>query len=424
MREWEQFLSALEQELGPSIVDQWVRPLRVVRFDAANLYLEAKEPMQISWFDEHIRPRLKKEGFFNENNRPIKVHLGTALKKTAFSALAEPTFAFTPRFIDPAYTFENFSTCNGNLMAFKLFSELAEAGSSAFNPIYLYGPPGSGKTHLLMATAAKLASSKKVFYTTADAFTDHVVQAIRNSGMQQLRTTYRAIDILIIDCVEKFAGRAATQEEFFHTFNTLHTLGKQIILCSQLPPSQLQDIESRLISRFEWGIAVGVEKENSTLVLQQKAVEWNLTLGEDLLEFLTTKFPRDPVMALQALALRTETKEPITPLAATHILKDLLAAESSKTRTPEGIAKRLAAHYGIKKEDLMGKAQSREIALPRQVAMYVCRETLKMAYQAIGKIFGRDHSTVMASVKQIQKEVEAKNQTIIEATQVASKIDD
>ncbi len=424
MKEWEQFLSDTEQELGPSIVDQWLRPLKVLRFDAANLYLEAKEPMQLSWFEEHIKPRLKKNGFVNENNRPIKVHIGSVSKKTPFFAAPQTPLTFSSRSLDPACTIENFSTAPGNLMAYKLLSELANTGSSFFNPIYVYGPKGSGKTHLLMAVAGKLSSTRKVFYTTADAFTDHVVQAIRAASMPALRRIYRDIDILIVDEVDRFGGRAATQEEFFHTFNALHTAGKQIILSSQLPPSKLQEIESRLISRFEWGIAVGMEKADVAHVLKQKAVEWNLVLLPELLEFLLTKFPLDPVIALQALALRSQTKDPIGATAAAHILKDLLAKEVSQARTPDGVVKILAAHFGIKKEDLIGKAQSREIALPRKIAMYVCREVLKMAFQAIGKYFDRDHSTVMSSVKQIQKEIDEKNEEILEATMAASKVKD
>lgn len=424
MKEWEQFLSDLEQELSPAIVDQWLRPLKVLRFDAANLYLEAKEPMQLSWFEEHIRPRLKRSGFFNGNNRPIKVHVGAVSKKTPFFSAPQAPLTFTSRSIDPACTLENFSTAPGNLMAYKLLNELATTGNSFFNPIYIYGPKGCGKTHLLMATAAKLWGTKKIFYTTADAFTDHVVQAIRAASMPALRKIYRDIDVLIVDDVDRFGGRIATQEEFFHTFNALHTAGKQILLSSQLPPSKLQEIESRLISRFEWGIAVGMEKADVAHVLKQKAAEWNFPLENDLLDFLLSKFPLDPVIALQALALRAQTKDPIAPTAAAYILKDLMAKEVSKARTPDGVVKIVASHYGIKTDDLTGKAQSREIALPRKIAMYVCREILKMPFQAIGKYFDRDHSTVMSSVKMIQKEIDEKNEEILEATTVASKVKD
>jgi chromosomal replication initiator protein len=424
MKEWEQFLSNLEQELSPAIIDQWLRPLKVLRFDAANLYLEAKEPMLLSWFEEHIRPKLKKNGFFNENNRPIKVHLGSVFKKKPFFAEKQIPITFTPRSLDPACTFENFSTASGNLMAYKLFAELANSGSSFFNPIYLYGPKGCGKTHLLMAAATQLSHSKKVFYTTADAFTDHVVQAIRAASMPALRKIYRDIDVLIVEDVDRFGGRMATQEEFFHTFNALHTMGKQIILSSQFPPSKLQDIESRLISRFEWGIAVGMEKTDLSQVLKQKAIEWNFPLEKELLDFLLAKFPIDPIIALQALTLRMQTKDPISTTAAAHILKDLIEKEASKARTPDGVVKMVATHFGIKKEDVLGKAQSKEIALPRKIAMYVCREVLKMPFQAIGKFFDRDHSTVMSSVKQMQGQLDAKNEEILEATAIASRVKD
>jgi len=374
MKEWNEFLATLD----PELVKRY--PLKVVRFDAGNLYLEA-DGLTAAWFDEHVKPLLK--NFRNQNNRPIQVHLNAAGKKTNPAA---QQLTFSPHPIDPSCTFANFVVFPGNAMAYKLLSQ------PTFNPIYLYGPKSSGKSHLLMALAS---TSKRAFYTTADAFTNHVVQAIRASSMQAFRKVYRDIDILLVDDIHQLSGRAATQEEFFHTFNALHTLGKQIVLSSSFPPSKLTDIEPRLISRFEWGIAMSLEKAEPLQIVQRKAALWNLSLPNDVIHFLT-QFP-DPVQALQALVLRTSG--PITFPTAEKLLKDLLQPKP----TPEQIVKSLATHFGIKPEDILGKDQSRSSAFPRQIAMYICREHLKMPFQAIGKIFSRDHSTVMSSVKQLEK---------------------
>jgi chromosomal replication initiator protein len=225
--------------------------------------------------------------------------------------------------------------------------------------------------------------------------------------MQNFRKIYRDIDALIIDDIHIFSRKAATQEEFFHTFNTLHTLGRQILISANVAPPQLSEVEPRLISRFEWGVSLSLEKGPFTPILQKKAALWNMPLSDDLLAFLLEKCPRDPILALQALALRTKGT-PVTPLVAEKLLKDLLAKEQEHILTSEQVVKTIAAHYGITSEDLLGKSQMRECALPRQIAMYFCRQRLKWPFQKIGDLFNRDHSTVMSSIKQIQKSLDEK----------------
>lgn len=400
MEAWHQFLSQLEQELGPDAVRKWIPKL--VRFDAANIYLEAADSFQSAWFEEHVRPRLK--GLLNNNQRPIKIHLGPE-KKTPHQKENSPRLSFSPDPIDPEMSLENFIPSAPNLVAYKLLTE-----NSPFNPIYLHGPEGSGKTHLLMGAANALQKSgKKVFFVRAETFTGHVVQAIRLGQMQEFRKVYRDIDALIVDDVHVFSRKAATQEEFFHTFNTLHTSGQLILLSADIPPMQLSEIEPRLISRFEWGIALGLKPSDPKAILEKKAVLWKMACSEEVIQFLLANFPKNPILALQALALRSKGA-PLSPLLAERLLKDLLEKEKENLLTPEKIIKAIADHYGITSGDLLGKSQIREYALPRQVAMYYCREKLKMPFQKIGELFGRDHSTVMSSVKQIGKNIEEKRE--------------
>ena len=405
MQVWEEFLSQIREEIGSGAFERWLAPLKLLRFDAANIYLEAKDSFQISWFEEHIRPRIKKK-LFNNNQRLIAVHLslpsgGEGEKKP----VAEyPRLNIKPDALDPEMTLEHFIPLEQNLMAFKLISEIS--ATTPFNPIYLYGPKGSGKTHLLMGAAHRLKSlGKKVFFAKAETFTEHVVQAIRLGFMQDFRKAYRDIDVLLIDDIHIFSKKSATQEEFFHTFNALHTFGKPILLSANAAPSSLSEIEPRLISRFEWGLSLSLDKPDIRPILEKKSSLWNLPLSPDLAQFLLSRFKKNPLQALQALALRSKGAPP-TPLIAEKLLRDLLEEENRHILTHDEIIKLVAAHYGVKTEDLLGDSKMREYALPRQVAMYYCREKLKMPFQKIGELFKRDHSTVMTSVKQIQKAIE------------------
>lgn len=414
MQAWLQFLEECEKKLGAEVVATWLRTLKIARFDAANLYLEAKDSFQANWFEEHIRPAIRK-GLLNNNQRPVRVHLSVPVSKSAvLREAAVPQSAISPDPLDPEMTLDSFLPSEANLMAHKLLSELKTG--APFNPVFLYGPKGSGKTHLLMGAAHALQKTgKRVYFVKAATFTEHVVQAIRQGYMQTFRRIYRDIDALIVDDIHIFSKKHATQEEFFHTFNTLHTLGRLILLSANAAPSSLQEIEPRLISRFEWGLSIGLKNPDMRPIFEKKAALWNLSLSAETADWLLAKFDRDPLLALQALGLRWKGAAPIQPHTAELLLKDLLGEQEKRAWTPEKIVKAVAAHYGIRSEDLLGKSQMRECAIPRQAAMYLCREKLKMPYQKIGEFFHRDHSTVMSSVKLIQKAVEEKKREVIEA---------
>lgn len=443
MRAWEEFLAKQEKELGKETVDKWLRPLKMARFDACNLYLEASDSFKALWFEEHMRSRVQK-GLYNNNHKQIKVHisiasqkteeaLGSKPKKKNFASTAvSPTFSLRFDEMDQEALFENFVTAPSNLLAYKLLEdscslEKNDPTSLHFNPIYLYGRSGCGKTHLLMAYAAQLKKmGKKALYVRAETFTEHVVEAIRSAEMQAFRKAYRGVDALLIDDIEIFSRKAATQEELFHTFNTLHVEGKQIVLSGGLPPGELKFIEPRLVSRFEWGIVIPLQmvpKEQMLSILQHKAAKISFPLQESVATFLLDTFggsTKTLIRALDALVLRTHLNQglrshspaPLTLKTVHQILRDLIQEEEKAVLTPGKIIQTVAEYYGIRMDDILSKSQSRECALPRQIAMHLCRQQLNLPYMKIGDIFARDHSTVMASVKQVQKGVETKNQEI------------
>lgn len=404
MKAWDEFLQKMEMKLGAPTIDQWVRTIQVSKFDARNLYLESPDPLQITWFEEHIRPSLK-HGLFNNNGRAIQVHLNLLKSNKPEETAEKNTYTISADRLDPELTFENFLVSPQNMVAYKLLTE----ATFSFNPIYIYGNQHTGKTHLLTAAALLYQSlGKKVFYVRAETFTSHLVQAIRLGHMEQFRNIYREIDVLLIDEVSFLAKKYATQEEFFHTFNVLHTAGKQIILSSYSPPSKLLEIEQRLLSRFEWGISVRIEASPPEAILAKKASLWNLSYSPELYPYLAQAFPKDPLIALQALRLRTKGMRALTPEKAAGFLQDLIAQEKAKILTPEKILAETANHFGIRIDDILGKSHKKEFTYPRQIAMFFCRSKLQLPYQKIGAIFSRDHSTVMSSIQQIQKNLEKK----------------
>lgn len=430
MNEWNTFLDSLESRLGKGIVQKWLRSLKIIDFDACNLYLEAKDSFQILWFEEHVRDIIKRE-FRNHNHRPIKVHVtspdnpktpslekGRRFQKSQAKGEVHkpaPTFASDP--LDPFCTLDTLLVSPKNALPYQCIKKLTgpTEGSISlgmFNPIYFCGKGSIGKTHILMALTSHFRSKgMSVHFVHMQTFTDHVIEAIRHGNMQAFRSRYRHVDALIVDDVHLLARRTATQEEFFHTFNALHSEKKQIILASHLTPGELDDIEPRLVSRFEWGLVfplAPIEADQRKAFVTTRAAHSNLALSDEIVYFLLDSFQsmKSLQMATDALLVRSE-EETIDSLDLVKTrLHDLVQGEAKRSITPEIIIDSVASYYNIKTEDVTGKAQTKECVLPRKLAMYLCRQELKLPYMTIGKLFSRDHSTVMSSIKTIQKEIQ------------------
>jgi chromosomal replication initiator protein len=434
MRAWEEFLASQEKDLGADTVKKWLRSLKILRFDACNLYLEAGDSFQALWFEEHVRSRLQGK-FLNKNNKKIKVHLSVsstpvptepsrapAPKKEAETSSSTPLQPFSLRFdeLDPHLTFESFLPSESNRLAHEILLKLVENPSeqaATFNPVFLYGASGVGKTHLLMAAAHRLRQKGlTAIYARAETFTDHVIRAIRAGEMQVFRKAYRNADVLLIDDVQVFSRKGATQEELFHTFNTLHVEGRPLILSANCAPGELTFIEPRLISRFEWGIVLPLESSPRDLLksmLAQRAQMLKFPIREEVIQFLVNAFTSNTkavYRALEALILRNHlnlsqarpSQNALSLDEAKGYVADLLHEEKRSILTPEKIVETVALFYGIQSRDVLGKSQKREASLPRQIAMFLCRTQLALPFVKIGDIFSRDHSTVMTSIRQIQ----------------------
>ncbi len=422
MKTWDDFLNFLNEKFGKSTIDKWVRTLKITTFDACNLYLEAKDSFQITWYNEHIAPLAKKH-LLNSNGSVIKVTI-TSSDTTPIEPEEEikPVFSYDIKFesdaLIPHATLNHFVVTPANKASFTIFSKLLgidpETGKKGvffpekFNPLYIYGPSGTGKTHLLMAAAKYLREQgQEVFYVHAETFTDHVVHAIRNGQMQLFRKTYRKLDVLIIDDIEVFGRKNATQEELFHTFNTLHTAGKQIILSATINPRLLEYIEERLVSRFEWGLTLPFEKDVNPEMIQElihtRSAYYQIRLKKTLQDYLLKNFttPASISRALEYMANNTKSSGLIELHHVEPLLVKLIQQDQKNSLSSDKILTSVAEVFGIKTEDLIGKSQSRETTLPRQIAMHLLRKELKLPYMKIGDIFHRDHSTVMTSIKQI-----------------------
>ncbi len=360
MHAWNNFLEKQRDELGSQIVKKWLDPLKVVSFDAGNLYLEAKDHFQALWFEEHVRKKAEHDLLTNnhrkikihlsiENARPLKKFQNRKNQKKKYDYHDQKPFKLIFDQLDPHCTMGTFAPSDANMVPYKLMSEIinyqtnqvsedfSEKELITFNPVFLYGTAGTGKTHLVMATASALKEAGiNVVYARAETFTDHVVSAIRAGEMSTFRQTYRNADILILDDVHVFSRKGATPGRLFHTFNALHLSGKQIILTANCLPQELQHIEPRLISRFKWGIVLPLlipGREELKTLLAKKMDVLNFPLNKKTSQFLLETFhtnPKSLTRALEALVLRSDndiSPQKITVPAAAELLADLVKDE-------------------------------------------------------------------------------------------------
>lgn len=441
MQSWFEFILSLEPEIGKDAVDKWLRTLKVEKFDACNLYLKAKDDFQIIWFEEHVRKKALAK-LVNNNARQIKVHLfvekkETPLKSFSFSENKSSLFAVENEKLQSLYTFENFLLAKENTFSLQVLSEVVgyDCAKGSYlsnylyeakdNPLFLQGPSASGKTHLLHALAHGFKKrGLKVCFLEASQFTEYLVKAIKSSQMNLFRAECRNADALLIDNIEVFACKNATQEEFFHTFNHYHTQNKPIILTSALSPKDMKEIEPRLISRFEWGLHLSLktlpEEQMLMLLLKKiKLLDLSLTLEvqKHLIENLTDA--KSLCLALETLHLKRyidpKSAFSFKDLSYVHkLILPLIESSCANKITPDDILCAICERFDQKKEDLLGKSQSHEKVVPRKIAMYFLRKNLHLSYVKIGKIFSKDHSTVMASVESVETAIENKTPAFIE----------
>lgn len=322
--------------------------------------------------------------------------------------------------LTPKYKFDTFVVGNNNKLAHAASLAVAESPGEVYNPLYLYGGPGLGKTHLMHSIGHFILEQnpeKKVLYVTSEEFTNEVIESIRSgnaASMTKLREKYRTVDVLMVDDIQFIIGKDSTQEEFFHTFNVLHSARKQIVLSSDKPPKELDTLDERFRSRFEWGLIADIQPpdyETRMAILRKNAENYDKQIDEEIFKYIATNI-KSNIRELEGafnkiIAFTRLNKVDFTIESAEEALKDVIYPNKAKEITPSVIINVVAEHFGVRPEDIVSKKRNSEFVLPRQVVMYLCRELTNVSQINIGKILGKkDHTTVIHGVKKIEAEIQ------------------
>ncbi|MDA9786535.1 chromosomal replication initiator protein DnaA [Pontimonas sp.] len=331
------------------------------------------------------------------------------------------------------YSFDNFVIGSSNRFSHAAAVAVAEAPAKAYNPLFVYGGSGLGKTHLLHAIghyAQSLYKGIRVRYVSSEEFTNDFINAIANNRAPEFQARYREVDILLIDDIQFLQGKDSTQEAFFHTFNTLHDHNKQVVVTSDLPPKQLTGFEDRMRSRFEWGLITDVQApdlETRIAILRKKAASERMDISDDVMEYMASKVSSN-IRELEGALIRVTAfanlnKAPVDMSLVQTVLKDLVLTEDTNVISPADIISITATFYQLSVEDLHGSSRSQTIAQARQVAMYLCREMTSLSLPKIGQLFGnRDHTTVMYANKKISELMKERRSIYNHVTEITSRV--
>ncbi len=369
----------------------------------------APKPLLESTTAPEMKNRIEVERETVASNNPLSNH-SSNLSSTISSSSTSGVAYSNPLNLNPKYVFDHFVVGPNNNMAHAASVAVADAPGRAYNPLFIYGDVGLGKTHLMHAVghhALRQNPNLRVEYVSTETFTNELINAIREDRMTQFRNRYRSIDVLLVDDIQFLAGKERTQEEFFHTFNALHENHKQIILSSDRPPRDIQTLEARLRSRFEWGLITDIQSpdfETRVAILKMNAGNRKISIPQDVLEIIAKQVTTN-IRELEGALIRVITYSSLNNVAfsravAARALSEVFSGNPISLEMND-ILKAVAQHFSLSVETLKGSGRAREIALPRQVAMFLVREMTSHSLPEIGQFFGRDHTTVMHAIQKI-----------------------
>mgnify|MGYP000032341050 CR=1 FL=1 len=407
----------LKGELTSISYETWIKTLEIESMTDSKIVLKANSDVQMDTINTRYHDLIVNT-FAEITKKYYEISCVLESTKDSFTSNTSTSINYdvpVSSSINPNYTFETFVVGKNNSLAHAASLAVAEAPAKAYNPLFLYGGVGLGKTHLMHAvanTVLKNDKSKNVLYVTSEKFTNEIINAIKDNKTEQFRNKYRNIDVLLIDDIQFIAGKDTVQEEFFHTFNTLRENGKQIILSSDKPPRDIQLLEERLKSRFEWGLIADIsapDYETRLAILRKKASSENIVIDDEILMNIANRVDtniRELEGALnKIIAHATLIPGPISKELAERAINDIVM-KKEKIISIEFIQDTVCKYFNIDKRDLKSSNRSNDIAYPRQIAMYLCKTVAHQSFPAIGKEFGkRDHTTVMHAYNKIEKEI-------------------
>ena len=421
----------LKDEVTSITYETWIKPLEIQSIEGNHIVFKAISEYHKDFIQSRYSPLIlntlkfitNKDWSFSvvwsqEETISSNTHIITSEKK---SDSDDDISQYANKTLNPKYTFETFVVGNNNRFAHAAALAVGDRPGEAYNPLFIYGKSGLGKTHLMHAIGNRILQNNRkanVLYVTSEKFTNHLINAIKDFKNEAFRNKYRNIDVLLIDDIQFIGGKDRVQEEFFHTFNTLHEEGKQIIISSDKAPKDIPLLEDRLKSRFEWGLLADLSNpdyETRLAILRKKAQDENIIVDDHILSNIANKIDSN-IRELEGVfnkivAIASLNNEPISIELAEKTINEF-KQQSEKVISADFIKETVAKYFNVNKDDLASDKRSNDIAFPRQIAMYLCREIANLSFPKIGDEFGkRDHSTVMHAYKKIEKEIKDKNNT-------------
>jgi chromosomal replication initiator protein len=417
---WKKTLSLLSDKIEGQAFDAWIKPLSFVKLEENDLFIEVPDQFFKDWLETYYSPQIREvAGTLTQTK--VTLHLDVKDKPVSNVPKADPvqsvpvspTPAFSSANIRTRYTFENFVVGTSNQFAHAACFAVANNPAVNYNPLFLFGGVGLGKTHLLNAIGHHVLENKicsRILYLSSEQFTNELINSIRYEKMSAFREKFRNLELLLLDDIQFIAGKERTQEEFFHTFNSLYESHQQIVLTSDTPPKDMHFLEERLRSRFEWGLIADVQApdiETRVAILKEKMRSDNISLPNDVAFFLASNV-RSNIRELEGLLTRVVAFASLNNCEITidltkDILKDIIATKE-KEISIVAIQKEVSSYFNIKLSDLKSTNKQKSIVIPRQICMYLARTLTKMSYPEIGAhLGGKDHSTIIYAVKKIEK---------------------
>lgn len=435
---WEKTLNTLKGELTEVSFNTWIKSIEPVALSDTTIKLGVPNNFTKDILENRYKDLIKNSiqavfnksyniEFFILSEEAVELATPKRLKEEKPTLVVNDEMSAT---LNPKYTFDSFVIGNSNRFAHAASLAVAESPAKAYNPLFLYGGVGLGKTHLMHAIGHYIQNinpKSKVVYVSSEKFTNELINSIKDDKNVEFRNKYRNVDVLLIDDIQFIAGKDATQQEFFHTFNALHEANKQIILSSDRPPKEIPTLEDRLRSRFEWGLIADIQPpdfETRIAILKKKADVENLNIPNEVMVYIATHI-KSNIRELEGALIRivaysSLTNKEISVELASEALKDIISSRNAKQITIDFIQDVVSSYYGLKIDDFKSSRRTRNVAFPRQIAMYLCRKLTDTSLPKIGEEFGgRDHTTVIHAYEKISqslKKDEALQDSIAELT--------